>query len=182
MSSPAGLHFSQADFLARWMPNSSRAGVILAPCPGVSSGPRLPTAEGPNDSFISDFGPLPASADSSCVAGDGCPRPPEGCPRRPGGDTAGSDGPLKGRSSDGELDSSDPMERQKQPPTLTMKLEQVRPGAANKSVDNQQEYFFYLLLFSQVLFVAPGTYKTNLSGLSQDCRAVPSFPTAQHSH
>ncbi|TNN03596.1 hypothetical protein fugu_000625 [Takifugu bimaculatus] len=101
------------------MPNSSRAGVILAPCAGVSSAPRLPSAEGPNDSFVSDFGPLPASADSSCVAADGCPRPP-------GGGTAGSDGPLKGRSPDGELDSLDPMERPKQPPTLTMKLEQLR--------------------------------------------------------
>lgn len=140
MSSPAGLHFSQADFLARWMPNSSRAGVILAPCTGVSSALRLPSAEGPNDSFVSDFGPLPASADSSCVAADGCPRPPEG-------DTAGSDRPLTGRSSDGELDSLDPMESQKQPPTLTMKLEQVSSGA-NKLVDNQQEYFFPFTILS----------------------------------
>lgn len=31
MSSPDGLPFSQADFLARWMPSSSRAGVILGP-------------------------------------------------------------------------------------------------------------------------------------------------------
>lgn len=140
MSSPVGLHFSQADFLARWMPNSSRAGVILAPCTGVSSAPRLPSAEGPNDSFVSDFAPLPASADSSCVAADGSPRPPAG-------DTAGSAGPLKGRSTDGELDSLDPMERQKQPPTLTMKLEQVRPGA-NKLVDNQQEYFYPFAILS----------------------------------
>lgn len=130
MSSPAGLQFSQADFLARWMPNSSRAGVILGPCPVVSSALRHTSAEGPNDSFVSDFSPLPASADSSCVALDGCPRPPEG-------DTAGCDRPLNGRSSDGELDSLDRMESQKQPPNLMMKLEQVRPVSA----DNQQICF-----------------------------------------
>lgn len=141
MSSPAGLPFSQADFLARWMPNSSRAGVILAP--GVSSALRLPSAEGPNDSFVSDFAPLPASADSSCVAADGCPRPPEG-------DTAGCDGPLKGRSSDGELDSLDPMESQKQPQTLTMKLEQVRPGA-DRLADNQQELFSTFNILSGII-------------------------------
>lgn len=115
MSSPAGLQFSQADFLARWMPNSSRAGVILGPCTVASS------AEGPNDSFGSDFAPLPASADSSCLAVGGCPRPPEG-------DTAGSDGPLNGQSSDGELESLDPMESPKQAPAVRMKLDQVRPA------------------------------------------------------
>lgn len=140
MSSPAGLQFSQADFLARWMPNSSRAGVILGPCTVVSSALRHTSAEGPNDSFVSDFAPLPASADSSCVAVDGCPRPPEG-------DTSGSDRPLNGQSPDGELDSLDPMESQKQPPTLVMKLEQVRP-ISNKLVDNQQ--MFSLLKTSQV--------------------------------
>lgn len=164
MSSPAGLPFSQADFLARWMPNSSRAGVILAP--------RLPSAEGPDDSFVSDFGPLPASADSSVAPG--------GCPRPPGGDAAGSDGPPRARSSGGQLDSLDPMDSPKQPPTLTMKLEQVRPGAT-RLVGNQQEYCS-LLLFCQVLFVTPGIFQTNLSCLSQDCQAAPSFPTAQHSH
>lgn len=133
MSSPAGLEFSQADFLARWMPDSSRAGVILGPCTVLSSALRQTSAEGPNDSFVSDFAPLPASADSSCVAVDGCPR-------LPGGDTAGCDRPLNGQSSDGELDSLDQMERQKQPPTLMMKLEQVRP-TSNKLVDNQQICF-----------------------------------------
>lgn len=137
MSSPAGLQFSQADFLARWMPSSSRAGVILAPCTGVSNALRLQSAEGLNDSFVSDFGPLPASADSSCVALDGFQRPPEG-------DTAGSDGPLKGQSSDGEMDSLDQMESQKQPPTLTMKLQQVRP-VSKVLLDNQQIYFPFLL-------------------------------------
>lgn len=131
MSSPAGVEFSQADFLARWMPNSSRAGVILGPCAVLSGALRRTSARGPNDSFCSDFAPLPASADSSCVAVDGCPRPPEG-------DTAGSDRPPNGRSSDGELASLDQMEGQKQPPTLRMKLEQVR---SNKLVGNPQIYF-----------------------------------------
>lgn len=134
MSSPAGLQFSQADFLARWMPNSSRAGVILGPCAGLSSAVRHTSAGGPDDSFVSDFAPLPASADSSCVALDGFPRPHEG-------DTAGSDRPLNGQSSDGESDSLDQMESQKQPPNLTMKLDQVRP-ASNRPPANMSSQVY----------------------------------------
>lgn len=137
MSSPAGLQFSQADFLARWMPNSSRAGVILGPCTVVSNASRHTSAEGPNDSFVSDFAPLPASADSSCVAVDGCPRPPEG-------DSAGRDRPLIGQPSDGELDSLDQMESQERPPTLIMKLEQVRPVSKNKYTFNNFSGLFTL--------------------------------------
>lgn len=137
MSSPAGLQFSQADFLARWMPNSSRAGVILGPCTVVSNASRHTSAEGPNDSFVSDFAPLPASADSSCVAVDGCPRPPEG-------DTAGGDRPLSVQPSDGELDSLDQMESQERPPTLIMKLEQVRPVSNNKYTFNNFPGLFML--------------------------------------
>lgn len=138
MSSPAGLQFSQADFLARWMPNSSRAGVILGPCTVVSNASRHTSAEGPNDSFVSDFAPLPASsADSSCVAVDGCPRPFEG-------DAAGRYTPLSGQPSDGELDSLDQMESQERPPTLIMKLEQVRPVSNNKYTFNNFSGLFML--------------------------------------
>lgn len=136
MSSPAGLRFSQADFLARWLPNSSRAGVILGPCTVVPGALRNTSAEGPNDSFVSDFAPLPASADSSCVAVDGCPRPL-------GGDTAGNDRALNGQSSDGELVSLDPMESQKQPPALMMKLEQVRPLCDTKYAFPFKNRFIY---------------------------------------
>ncbi|XP_061579079.1 centromere protein J isoform X2 [Cololabis saira] len=86
MSSPAGLWSSQGDFLARWMPSSSRAGVILSPSPDLSAplrgvpapGPApgpAPPPRAPDDSFSSDFAPLPGSVDSSCAGMDGCPRP-----------------------------------------------------------------------------------------------------------
>ncbi|XP_056144862.1 centromere protein J [Lampris incognitus] len=74
MTSPPGSEFSQADLVARWMPSSSRAGVILDPCldlgdslrhlrPSRGSPPR-----GPDDSFSAHFAPLPASTNSSCLS------------------------------------------------------------------------------------------------------------------
>lgn len=130
MSSPAGLRYSQADFLARWMPSSTRAGVILSPCPDLVGSVRHVSAVGspplePDDSFASDFAPLPASADSSCLGVDGF------C-RSPGGERAGTGRPVNGlssvpaRNSDGELDSLDKMEGKSQDLPLVMKLEQVR--------------------------------------------------------
>ncbi|KAM9347788.1 centrosomal P4.1-associated protein [Symphorus nematophorus] len=130
MSSPAGLKYSQADFLARWLPSSTRAGVILNPCPDLagslrhSSVMRSPSI-GPDDSFASDFAPLPASADSSCLDVDGAAR-------SPGGERAGADRPVNGlssappRNSDGELDSLDEMASKSQDLSLTMKLEHLR--------------------------------------------------------
>lgn len=122
MSSPAGIHFSQADFIARWMPSSTRAGVILHPCPGLSGSLRHTSAGEPDDSFASDFAPLPASADSSCLGVDGFSCPPEGA-------KTGNDGPVKlpRRDSNGELDSLDEMEGESQDLPVMMKLEQVRP-------------------------------------------------------
>ncbi|XP_034417296.1 centromere protein J-like isoform X2 [Cyclopterus lumpus] len=101
MSSQAGLRCSQADFLARWMPGSTRAGVILGPVPDPTQGsPSL----GPDDSFASDFAPLPGSSvDSSYLGVDGLAR-------SPGGETAEREGPQSGlssgvpRGSDGELE------------------------------------------------------------------------------
>lgn len=124
MSSPAGLQYSQADFLARWMPSTTRAGVILSPCPDLAVSLRhISTVESPSlepdDSFASDFAPLPASADSSCLGLDGFARPP-------GGEKAGTDRPVNGLSSDGELDSLDEMASKSQDLPLMMKLEQVR--------------------------------------------------------
>ncbi|KAI4806018.1 hypothetical protein KUCAC02_010610 [Chaenocephalus aceratus] len=128
MSSPAGLHFSQADFVARWMPSSTRAGVILSPCPDLAGSLRHTSAMGPSslepdDSFASDFAPLPGSADSSCLGVDGFTR-------SPGGATAGTDMPVNGLSSgrhlDGELDSLDEMASKSQDLPLRMKLEQLR--------------------------------------------------------
>ncbi|XP_041806721.1 centromere protein J isoform X2 [Chelmon rostratus] len=130
MSSPAGLQYSQADFLARWMPSSSRAGVILNPCPDLAgslrhtSVVRSPPLE-PDDSCASDFAPLPASADSSCLGVDGFAP-------SPGGERPGNERPVSGlssvppRNSDGELDSVDEMANKSQDLPLMMKLEQLR--------------------------------------------------------
>ncbi|XP_041662160.1 centromere protein J [Cheilinus undulatus] len=129
MSSPAGLQHSQADFLARWMPSSTRAGVILNPCLDFAgsmchiSSLGSPTPLEPDDSFASDFAPLPVSADSSCIgvfAG------------APGGEKAGADRPLNGllsipqRDSNGEVDSLDEMANTTQDFPLKIKLEQLR--------------------------------------------------------
>uniref|UniRef100_A0A8C3G912 Centromere protein J n=1 Tax=Cyclopterus lumpus TaxID=8103 RepID=A0A8C3G912_CYCLU len=116
MSSQAGLRCSQADFLARWMPGSTRAGVILGPVPDPTQGsPSL----GPDDSFASDFAPLPGSSvDSSYLGVDGLAR-------SPGGETAEREGPQSGlssgvpRGSDGELEEMEGL-------PIRVKLEQLR--------------------------------------------------------
>lgn len=125
MSSPAGHQHSQADFLARWMPSSTRAGVILNPCPDLAGSLRHISAVGsmplePDDSFASDFAPLPASADSSCLGVDGLAQSPEG-------ERTGTDNPVTGlcsvsaRISSGQVDSLDEVDM-----PLMMKIEQVR--------------------------------------------------------
>ncbi|KAM6978584.1 LOW QUALITY PROTEIN: centrosomal P4.1-associated protein-like [Tautogolabrus adspersus] len=130
MSSPAGLQYSQADFLARWMPSSTRAGVILNPCADLAGSMRHISAVGspplePDDSFASDFAPLPASADSSCIGVDGFAR-------SSGGQKTGADGPVSGlspgpqRNTYGESDSLDEMANTSQDLPLRMKLEQLR--------------------------------------------------------
>ncbi|XP_022595845.1 centromere protein J [Seriola dumerili] len=111
MSSPAGLQYSQAEFLARWMPSSSRAGVILNPSPDLAGSLRHMSTVGspplePDDSFASDFAPLSASADSSCVGVDGFLRPA-------GGERAGTDRPVNMASKSQDL-------------PLMMKLEELR--------------------------------------------------------
>ncbi|KAM9850620.1 centrosomal P4.1-associated protein [Aulostomus maculatus] len=132
MSSPAGSAYSQTDFLARWMPSSTRAGVILSPCPDLARSLLHTIPEGAEkpppdecDSFASDFAPLPASTDSSCIDLDGLPV-------SPGGERAGSDRLLNGlysappKHSDGEFDSLDEMESNSQEFPLMMKLEQLK--------------------------------------------------------
>ncbi|XP_026233062.1 centromere protein J isoform X2 [Anabas testudineus] len=126
----AGHQHSQADFLARWMPSSTRAGVILNPCPDLASSLQHISAVGsvslePDDSFVSDFAPLPASADSSCLGVDGFAQ-------SPGGERTGTDRPVTGlcsvstRISSGQVDSLDKMASETQSMPLTMKLEQLR--------------------------------------------------------
>lgn len=129
MSSPADLRYSQADFLARWMPSSTRAGVILNPSPDLAGPLRHTSTVGispilPNDSFASDFAPLPASTDSSCLGVDAFTR-------ESGGERAGADMPVNGvnsfptRIADGQPDSLDDMASKSQDLPLMMKLEQV---------------------------------------------------------
>ncbi|XP_014326981.1 centromere protein J isoform X1 [Xiphophorus maculatus] len=77
MSSPSELQNSSADFFTKWMPSSTRAGVILSPPPELAGSLRhiaaaVPAPLHPDDSFVSDFAPLPASTDSSCLGVDGC--------------------------------------------------------------------------------------------------------------
>lgn len=129
MSSPDRPRFSQADFLARWMPSSARAGVILSPCPDLAGTLRHASAvgseaPGPDASFVSDFAPLVGSVDSSCLDVDGGTR-------LPGGERSAADRPVNDQSSeprtisDGELESLDEMESNSQEVPLMMKLEQV---------------------------------------------------------
>uniref|UniRef100_A0A4W5PCE6 CENPJ tubulin-binding region domain-containing protein n=1 Tax=Hucho hucho TaxID=62062 RepID=A0A4W5PCE6_9TELE len=73
MSSPAGLQAqqSQTKFLDRWMPSSSCAGVILNPSPDLSESLRHSSvwrSRDVNDSFASQFVPLPVSSSSSCLS------------------------------------------------------------------------------------------------------------------
>uniref|UniRef100_A0A3B5ML73 Centromere protein J n=1 Tax=Xiphophorus couchianus TaxID=32473 RepID=A0A3B5ML73_9TELE len=77
MSSPSELQNLSADFFTKWMPSSTRAGVILSPPPELAGSLRhiaaaVPAPLHPDDSFVSDFAPLPASTDSSCLGVDGC--------------------------------------------------------------------------------------------------------------
>ncbi|XP_029558581.1 centromere protein J isoform X2 [Salmo trutta] len=73
MSSPAGLQAqqSQTKFLDRWMTSSSCAGVILNPSPDPAESLRHSSvwrSRDVNDSFASQFVPLPVSSSSSCLS------------------------------------------------------------------------------------------------------------------
>ncbi|KAK5608859.1 hypothetical protein CRENBAI_019266 [Crenichthys baileyi] len=122
MSSPSELQYSPADFLTRWMPSSTRAGVILGPSPELARPLRhitaaVPAPLHPDDSFASDFAPLPASTDSSCLGVDGC-----GEGTRP----VSSLHPAPQGLSDGQFESLEEMASETQDLPLMMKLEQLR--------------------------------------------------------
>lgn len=123
MSSPDRPHFNQADFLARWMPSSTRAGVILCPSPDLTGALRHTSTAAsdvsvPQDSFTSDFAPLHGSVDSSCLGADGGARLPGGERR------AGAVEPLT--NPDGGQEDLDAMGSKSQQVPPMMKLEQVR--------------------------------------------------------
>ncbi|XP_051782132.1 centromere protein J isoform X1 [Erpetoichthys calabaricus] len=64
---------TQMNFLACWMPSTSRAGVILNPPFDPVNANAYQTGwllEGQNDSFITQFSPLPVSSNSSCISVD----------------------------------------------------------------------------------------------------------------
>ncbi|XP_036427397.1 centromere protein J isoform X2 [Colossoma macropomum] len=70
MSSPTGPQPSQSRFLSRWIPSSSRAGVFLSGSPGEvsslqSSCSSVAQEVSLDDSFCSQFAPLPVSCSSS---------------------------------------------------------------------------------------------------------------------
>ncbi|XP_056320889.1 centromere protein J [Danio aesculapii] len=77
MSSPAGLQQGQINFISQWVPEITHAGVILHGSPGeAGSGSVRSSAslvvQDPDDSFISQFAPLPISRSSSCASVDMC--------------------------------------------------------------------------------------------------------------
>ncbi|CAL8267298.1 unnamed protein product [Lota lota] len=145
VSSPAGLHLSQVDFLARWMPSSSRAGVILNLSPDLVDSPGNHLIWGsepgnPDDSFNSSFAPLPTSTNSSCCIGvsaqsESLTELGEVC-RRPGPtrvERTGCELPLNGLNggpighSAGAMDSfEEPGNNKPHDLSLIMKLEQLR--------------------------------------------------------
>ncbi|XP_038158581.1 centromere protein J isoform X2 [Cyprinodon tularosa] len=121
MSSPS-LPCSSVDFLTKWMPSSTRAGVILAPSPDLAGSLRHMTAAvsaplHPDDSFSSDFAPLPASTDSSFLDADGC---------------VGGTRPVNNQyppaldTSDGQVQNLEQMASKTQDLPLMMKLEELR--------------------------------------------------------
>lgn len=101
------------------MPSSTRAGVILRPCPDLTGALRHTSGvTPPEDSFTSDFAPLPGSVDSSCLGADGGAR-------LPGGERgAGAVEPLT--NADGGLEGRDATGSKSQQVPPMMKLEQVR--------------------------------------------------------
>lgn len=70
MMSQAGLHNPETDFLARWMPCSSRAGVILNPSVDLARSLSSSSwaAQDVDDSFSAQFAPLPYSSNSSSMS------------------------------------------------------------------------------------------------------------------
>nr|XP_057938983.1 centromere protein J isoform X3 [Doryrhamphus excisus] len=132
MSSPvSGLPYSQMDFLSRWMPSSTRAGVILNPGPELAEAPRYrspssapgspPLRPDEGDSCASDFAPLPASANSSCLGGHDPSRAPGGDGPGGGGHRAGPTG-----ASHGEAHSLAEMSNDPRDAPILMKLEELR--------------------------------------------------------
>lgn len=97
--------------------------MILSPSPDLAGTLRHTSAAAsdapvPEDSFTSDFAPLPGSVDSSCLGADGGVR-------LPGGERkAGAVEPLT--SADGGLEGLDAMGSKSQQVSPMMKLEQVR--------------------------------------------------------
>ncbi|XP_060944793.1 centromere protein J [Limanda limanda] len=118
MSSPDGQRYTQTEVPSRWLPSSSRAGVIIHPSPDLAGSSPMK----PDDSFASDFAPLAGSADSSCLGVDGFASSPGG-EERAGSDRRGnrlSSSPR--RHSGGQVESLD----ESQDVPLIMRLEELR--------------------------------------------------------
>ena len=77
----------------------------------------------PDDSFASDFAPLAASADSSCLGVDGIGLSPGGGEERAGSDRRGNRlSSVPRRNSGGQVESLD----ESQDVPLIMRLEEVK--------------------------------------------------------
>ncbi|XP_061774231.1 centromere protein J isoform X2 [Nerophis ophidion] len=121
LSPAAGLPYAEVDFLSRWLPCSSKAGVILNAGPDLRYTPPLatpPQEPDEGDTCSSDFAPLATSVDSSFLG-------PEDLSGPPGGDMPGSDSPRTGasRTSQGEAAVSHHRSRDL---SVTAKLEKLR--------------------------------------------------------
>nr|XP_040057957.1 centromere protein J isoform X2 [Gasterosteus aculeatus aculeatus] len=170
MSSPAGIRYSQADFFARWMPSSSRAGVILSPCPDLAGSPRGRSASlEPDDSFASDFAPLPGSADSSCLGVDGSER-------SPGGEKVGTGGAVNGGP-----DGVDAMASASEDMPVMMKLEQLRKWQQHMQEQlkaHQLEELLHLQAEQQRLLGMTNGLQHGTEGW--DSRETPHSPTTNY--
>lgn len=134
--------------------------MILNPCLDLAGSLRPISAVGspplePDDSFASDFAPLPASTDSSCVGVDGLAQ-------SPGGEWTGTDragvSSVSTRISSGQVDSLDDMASKTQDMPLMMKLEQVILFVIWKCLchggNRQLLYRYHTFLFEYSLILA----------------------------
>ncbi|XP_021334644.1 centrosomal P4.1-associated protein [Danio rerio] len=123
MSSPAGLQQGQINFISHWVPDSTRAGVILHGSPGDASSGSVRSSgslvvQDPDDSFISQFAPLPISRSSSCASVDMC--------SLGGGSKTPGETQLSDASLNSEMQSIQDILRNTRDLPLIAKLEQLK--------------------------------------------------------
>ncbi|KAK7169138.1 hypothetical protein R3I93_005208 [Phoxinus phoxinus] len=168
MPSPAGLQQGQLHFLSQWIPDSSRAGVILNGSPGEAGSGSVRSSgslvvQDPDDSFSCQFAPLPFSRSSSCASLDVC---------SPGGSgkTLGET-ELFGASLNSEMQSMQDVLRNTRDLPLIAKLEQLKQmqhRMQEQLKTHQQEQLFRLQHEPQRLLGKPqNTAETSMLNQEQ---------------